>query len=161
MSDVMKRHEKVAFYGVPTGVDGGFTFHRMKGFNTLSVSKNAKEYTRQYIDEAFEQTDVVGYSPSMSFGFDRMPGNAAHDDIVAIFDGEKLGSEAARPIVIVDMTSKEKTAQKRDFSIIADSEGDSTDAYTYSGTFKANSETVNGTATSNDNWETLTFAEQD
>ena len=59
-----KRSDIVAFYGIED------TFHRMRGFTEGSISKNPKEYSRQYIDEDGEQTDVVGYSPSMSYAFD-------------------------------------------------------------------------------------------
>ncbi len=156
--DVVKRHDKVAFYGVPAA-DGKYTFHRMKGFTSLSVSKNAKEYSRQYVDEAFEQTDVVSYTPSISFNFDKARNNAVHDDIASIYNEEKLGVDAVRPIVIVDMSGDKITAIRRDFAVIAENEGDGTDAYTYSGTFKAKGSSVAGTATSDDEWLTCTFVE--
>lgn len=163
MNDIVKRHEKLAFYGVPTtsGSDTTYTYHRMKGFDSLSTSKNPKEYSRQYIDEEFEQTDIVGYSPSISFGFDEFKDNAVHKDIKDIFDGEKTGESAVRPIVMVDMTGTTKTAIKRDFAVVADSEGDGTDAYKYSGTFRAKGDRESGTATSTDDWQTLTFAAAD
>lgn len=159
MSNVLKRSDKLAFYGVPAG-EGKYTFYRMKGFSSLSTSKNPKEYSRQYIDEEFEQTDVVGYTPSISFGFDQMAENEVHNDIVDICNKEKMGAEAVRPIIMVDMSAEgEKTAISRDFAVIAESEGDSTDAYTYSGTFKAKGPKVFGTATSDDEWQTITFDE--
>lgn len=154
--DVLKRSGKVAFYGVPSE-EGKYTYHRMKGFTTLSTEKNPKEYSRQYVDEASERTDVVGYSPSMSFGFDRAKGNAAHDDIISIFDNEKLGADAIRPIVIVDIASEGKNAVMRMFSVIPSTEGDGTDAYTYSGTFKAAGDKQLGIATTTDEWQTVTF----
>lgn len=154
--DILKRSDKLAFYGVPS--EGGeYTYHRMKGFTSLSTSKNPKEYSRQYVDEDSERTDVVGYSPSLSFNFDRAKDNAVHDDIIGIYDGEKLGADAVRPIVIVDITETEGNAVCRTFSIIPDSEGDGTDAYTYSGTFRAAGEKQLGTATSEDGWKTITF----
>ena len=156
--DVLKRSDKVAFYGVPTA-EGKYTYHRMKGFTSFSTSKNAKEYSRQYVDEVFEQTDVVGYTPSISFNFDKARDNAVHDDIVSIYNEEKIGADAVRPIIIVDLSGEETTAICRDFAVIAENEGDSTDAYTYSGTFKAKGDTVSGTAASEDGWLTCTFSE--
>lgn len=158
--DVTKRSDKVAFYGVPTG-EGKYTFHRMKGFSDLSTSKNAKEYTRQYVDEAFEQTDVVGYSPSMSFTLDQMKNDPVHKDIADIYNNEKLGSDAIRPIVIVDMLSDTKEAISREYAVIADGEGNGMDAYVYSGTLKAKGKKIKGTATSDDEWQTITFVEGD
>lgn len=157
------RHEKVAFYGVPS-TGGTVTFNRMKNFTSLSTSKNPQEYSRHYVDEAFEQTDVTGYSPSISYAFDLDSENAVHADIVGITDGEKIGNDAVRTIIVVDLTtdgetSGKKVAFKRNFSVIPDSEGDSTDAYTYSGTFKTkgNSEKIE-VAVSEDGM-TITLAE--
>lgn len=158
--DVTKRSDKVAFYGVPTG-EGEYTFYRMKGFSDLSTSKNAKEYTRQYVDEEFEQTDVVGYSPSISFTLDQMKNDPVHKDIADIYNNEKVGVDAVRPIVIVDMLSDAKEAISRDYAVIADGEGNGMDAYVYSGTLKAKGEKIKGTATSADEWKTITFVAGD
>ncbi len=156
--DVTKRCDMLAFYGVPTVEEETvkYTFHRMKGFSDLSTSKNAKEYSRQYVDEEFEQTDVVGYSPSISFTFDRIKGNAVHDDIAAIYNEEKLGADAVRPIIVVDVETKE--AIRRDFALIPEGEGSGMDAYVYSGTLKSKGERIMGTVTTED-WQTVEFTE--
>ena len=157
MNNIVKRSDIVAFYGVPGEQDT--TYHRMRGFTEFSLSKNPKEYSRQYVDEAFERSDVVGYSPSISYGFDYMRGNAVHQDIVEITNQEKTGAETVREIVIVDLSTKE--AKKRSFSIIPDSEGGSLDAYTYSGNLKASGTVLFGTATYDEDAETITFSEGD
>ena len=155
--DIMKRSDKVAFYGVPSGDDGTYTFHRMKGFDEISTAKNPKEYSRQYVDEEFEQTDVVGYTPSISFGFDRIKANAVHDDIIAIYNEEKCGADAVRPIIMVDVA--DGSAIRRDFAVVAESEGSGTDAYKYSGSFRVKGDKIVGTASSEDEWQTVTFVE--
>lgn len=155
--DVAKRSDRVAFYGIPSSGNGEYVFHRMKGFTSFSTSKNPKEYSRQYVDEEFEQTDVVGYNPSTSFSFDLVKGNAVHEDIADIYNKEKVGSDAVRPIIIVDMSSDTHTAIRRDFAVIAENEGDGTEAYIYSGTLKTKGDTIIGTATSDDEWQTCTF----
>lgn len=152
------RSDKVAFMSVSGGESTKYV--RMTGFTDLSTSKNAKEYNRQYVDEKSERSDVVGYAPSMSFKFDREEDNAVHDMLVDIADNEKIGTEAHVSIVVVDMMSDTEgsfEAVCRDFSVIPGSEGDGTDAYTYSGTFKACGEKIKGTATSADGWKTCTF----
>lgn len=158
---LVKRHQKVAYYGVPAaGGSGTATFHRMQKFTSLSTSKNAKEYSRQYVDEAFEESDVTGYSPSISYAFDQHKGNPVHDDIVDITDSEKTGDDAVREIVLVDLTAEtagKYTARKRSVAVVPDSEGDSTDAYTYAGAFKTKSESIKGTATFDETNGTLTF----
>lgn len=89
------RHKKLAFYGVP-GTDGKITLHRMKKFTTLSMSKNPTEYNRQYVDEPYTQSDVVGYSPSISYAFDRHSEDVVHKDLIAITDGERQLRAACR-----------------------------------------------------------------
>ena len=158
---LVKRSDKVAFFGnMGTGTE---TFNRMRGFTTLSGSKNPSEYSRQYVDEEFETTDVTGYSPSYDFGFDQFKGDLVHDEMVEILDGEKTGTEARRNIVIVDfsqpVTGKDGAykAVKREWAIIGDSEGDSMDAYTYSGTLRATGKRITGTATLNSDSSVATF----
>ena len=154
------RHEKVAFFGVTA--EDSTTYHRMTGFTEMSMTKNPKEYSRQYVDEAFEQTDVTGYSPAITYAFDQYSDNPVHLDLAQITDNELVGTDAVREIVIVDMTKAgtaegSQVACRRSFAVIPDSEGGSSDAYTYGGSFKAKSAVVWGEATSDDGWETLTF----
>ena len=99
---LVKRSDKVSFLGCMAG--GTETFNRMRGFTTLSGSKNPTEYSRRYVDEEFETTDVTGYSPSLDFGFDQYIGDPVHEEMVGILDGEKLGTEARRNIVTVDFS---------------------------------------------------------
>lgn len=158
---LVKRSDKVAFYGIKAAEGDTYTYHRMQGFTDMSTSKNPIEYSRQYVDEDFEQADVVGYSPSIAYGFDQFAGNAVHEDIAKISDDELLGTDAIRPIILVDLTKASGVnAVKRDFAVIPDSEGDSTDAYTYSGNLKVKGDKIKGTATSADGWKTITFTEE-
>ena len=171
MDNMVKRSDKVAFYGIPDD-SGKFAFTRMKGFTELSTSKTPGEYTRQSVDEETERTSVVRYSPVMSFSFDEFSGDAVLADLAGIIDDEKLGSDAEREIIVVDF-SKEVgggyKAVKRRSSDIADSEGDSMDAYTYSGSFSACGEKVKGVATistptsggTKQNAQVITFVEDD
>lgn len=158
---LVKRSQKVAFYGVPGGSET--TYHRMTGFTEFSKTSNPKEYNRQYVDEDFERNDITGYNPEFSYAFDLFENNAVHADIAEISNEEKTGANAIREIIIVDLTKSgtpegSYAAVKREFSVVPDSEGDTTDAYTYSGTFKSAGERVSGTATSSDGWKTITFA---
>lgn len=155
------RHEKVAYYGI-ADENGNVIYHRMCGFTKMSTAKNPIEYSRRYIDESFEQTDIVAISPSIAFVFDRYSGNPVHDDIVEISDKEILGEGAVRSIVVADLSTDDKNgncrAVKRDFSIMVETEGDSTDAYTLSGTMSTKGEKIPGTAVISANGETLTFS---
>lgn len=158
---LVKRSDKVAFLGcVATGSE---VFNRMRGFSSLSGSKNPMEYSRQYVDEEFETTDVVGFSPSFDFGFDQYTEDEVHEEMVEILDGEYTGTEARRNIVTVDFSQPVEgggyKATKREYAIIGDSEGDSMDAYTYSGTFRSTGRRITGTATLNSDSSVATFTE--
>lgn len=156
MNGISKRSEKVAFLGI--GSDSS-EFTRMRGFTEFSLSKNPVEYSRRYIDEKTERSDVVAYAPSISYSFDRFSNDDVHKDIINITDMEKIGVDAMRNIVIVDLSgnSAEKNAILRKWSVIPDTEGNDADTYTYSGTLKACSEIIVGTASSDDNWFTCSF----
>lgn len=157
MSNIVKRNGKVAFYHI------GESYYRMKGFTEFTTNKSPIEYSRQYIDEEFKHNDVVGYDTSVSFSFDLMKDNNVHLDIAGIFDSEKTGESAVREIVVVDFTDEKSTgkyaAYKRSFTVMPESEGDSTDAYTYNGTLRVSGGLTVGTAQSTDDFETITFTE--
>lgn len=160
LGKLVQRHEKVAYYGVKD-TDGNVVYHRMCGFTKMDTAKNPVEYTRRYIDESFEQTDVVAFSPSISFSFDRYSDNPVHNDIVALADNEILGTDAVRSIVVADITETDESgsvsAVKRDFSVIVETEGNSLDAYTLSGTMNTKGEKVFGKATLSSDKKTLVF----
>ncbi|MCM1008843.1 MAG: hypothetical protein NC485_13185 [Ruminococcus flavefaciens] len=151
---IVARHKKVAFYGVLSS-DRTEKFLRMPKFTQLSQSKNPIEYSRQYVDEPFQETDITGYSPSISYAFDLHRNCEVLSDIVGITDNELIADDAVRNIVIVDVD--EGTAIKRSYAVIPSNEGDNINIYTYSGTFKCKGEKIHGTATSEDNWQTITF----
>lgn len=154
------RHKRVAFMDV-TG--DGKTFTRMTGFTSMSDSKNATEYSRQYVDEPSERTDVVGYASSIDYEFDLYTNDEAQKKIATITDDELLGSDTQVTILVVDLFEQKaadpKTcvARKRDWNVIPDSEGDGTDALIYKGSLKASGEMIKGIATTTDDWKTCTF----
>ncbi len=162
MNKIIKRSDKLAFFGVK-GTSGTVTYYRMKGFNEIATQKGPIEYSRQYVDQEFEQSDVVGYSPSISYSFDQFEDDAVHADLADIAEKELVGADAVRSILMVDLSRKESDgscpAVKRDFAVICDSEGDSMDAYTYSGSLKVKGEKVFGSAASTDDWATCSFTE--
>lgn len=168
MADTAKklvgRHRRLSFMQTGTGTDNN-VYERMTGFTSLGESKESKEYSRQYVDEATERTDVVGYATGVDYEFDRHTNTPVHTRIAAISDDEIVGTDAQVAIVTVDLFEQTGEggackARLRTYSVIPDSSGDSTDALTYSGTFKAAGEIVEGTATTNDEWKTCTFTKK-
>ena len=151
--NLVTRPKKLAFYGIPNK-----SYQRMEGFTDLGYSQNPKEYSRQYVDEEFERTDIVGYAPSISYAFDRYTNNEVLADIVKITENEYIGDLMKRTIVTVDLASGTATtapAKMRDYAVIPDTNGDTTDCLTYSGNFKAKGLLIDCIATSNDDWQTI------
>ncbi len=144
---LLARSGVVAFMALPQAT-GDPIYKRMQGFTSLGTSKNPKEYARQYVDEEFEQTDVTGFSPSIAFGFDRYDGNDVHDFLIEIIDNDLIGNDAVVQILSVDLSkpSGMENASLRPYAVISDSEGDSMDAYTYSGNFRVKGTKEKGTA---------------
>lgn len=150
------RNEKLAFYQV-NGVS-----IRMEGFTDLGYSKNPKEYSRQYVDEDFERSNVVGYSPSISYAFDKYSGNAVLESIIDITENEYVGSRAVATIITVDMSTAQTVnsqgtakAKSREYAVIPDSFGDSTDCLTYSGSFKACGVSKDCVVSTSNDWQSL------
>lgn len=156
--NLVTRPKKLAFYEVYKNI-----FYRMEGFTDLSYSQNPKEYSRQYVDEEFERTDIVGYAPSISYSFDRYTNNEVLTDIVKITENEYVGDLMKRRIVTVDLSGVDVgdgNAKMREYSVIPDTNGDSTDCLTYSGNFKAKGALVDCFATSSDDWQTVHVTEK-
>lgn len=158
MEQLVKRSRKVAFMNVSTTAIANFL--RMTKFTEISKSKNPTEYSRTYVDEDGEVTDVTGYSEEISYNFDLHVGNLVHQKIVDITDNEKTGPDALVQILQVDFTKPVGDgyeARLRTYSVVPDAEGDSTDAYTYSGAFRKNSNMTIGVATMNADNTVATF----
>ena len=155
---LVTRNKKVAFMNVST--TGVANFLRMTKFTEISKSKNPTEYSRTYVDEDGEVTDVTGYSEEISYAFDLHTGNLVHQKIVDITDNEKVGNDALVQILQVDFTKQVGEgyeARLRTYSVVPDTEGDSTDAYTYSGSFKKNNNMTIGVAVLNADNTKATF----
>ena len=158
MEKLVKRSGKVAFMDVSTTSIPNFL--RMRKFTEISKSKNPTEYSRTYVDEDGEVTDVTGYSEEISYAFDLYSGNLVHEKIVKITDDELTGDEALVKILIVDFSKPVEDgyeARLRTYTTVPDTEGDSTDAYTYSGAFRKNSIMTKGIATLNADNTVATF----
>lgn len=146
---IVKRSDKVAFMN--TGTVETPVWTRMRKFTELSNSKNPTEYSRTYVDEDGEVTDVTGYAPEIGYAFDEYTENPVHTKIATITDDELKGDDALVEILVVDKTSANQSgeceARKRTYAVIPDADGDSTDAYTYSGSLKSNGAFQKVTAT--------------
>lgn len=161
-ADLVLRTGKVAFYHVP----GQSAYTRMEGFTSLSTSKNPTEYERQYVDEDFKRTDITGYNTAIAYALDRYKKHPVTDDIIGIHENELLGQDAVRSIINVDMTTAQQgsngiwlaSAKMRDYAVIPDADGDTTDCMTYSGNFKTRGEMEDVTVFSTDDFQTITLS---
>lgn len=159
---LVMRSGKISFMKLSS--ETGTGYKRMTHFTEMNKSMNPQEYSRNYVDIPSEVTDVTGYSPNISFAFDRYQGDEVQEDIIKVFDNEDTGTDAVREILTVDMTTKTGAGQYkgllRKYSIIPDSEGDGTDAYTYSGSFTSNGEQTKVDCTLNEDETEATVVTQ-
>lgn len=159
VKQIVKRHQRVAFMN--TGNDEAPVFTRMKNFTDMTNSKNPKEYSRQYVDEEFEESDVVGYAPSTAYSFDRHTNSPVHEKIAKIHDGELTGSDTLVDILIVDLFTADATGQcearRRKYAVIPSDDGSGTDALIYTGTFKAKTAKEECKVTVSDDGLTATY----
>ena len=158
MEKLVRRKDKIPFMDVSTtSVE---LFKRMRRFTEFSTSKNAQEYSRSYIDEDGETTDVTGYSEEKSYVFDQYTDNPVHEKIVDITENEKTGNDALVKILVVDKTKPIDNGYKarlRTYAVIPDTDGDDTNAYTYSGTLRQNAAFTVGKAVLSENEQTAIF----
>ena len=150
MATLVKRSQWRAY--INTGSDSTETLSLMgEGFTQIDESKNPVEYSRKYVHEDSERTDVVGYAPSLAYAIDAHSGDPAIKKLIDIHESEAIGTDAQVDIVSVNMFEAGETdgtykAFKRKYAVIPDSKsGDN--ALTYSGNFKACGEKVPGTFT--------------
>ena len=148
---IYNRADIVNFMNTGTVAEPVYT--RMKGFTEAGNSKNSTTYDRRYVDERTERSTVTGYSTAIGYNFDRIVDNPIHEKIAEIHDDEKVGEV----VQILSVNTVTHDARLRDYSVIPDTDGDSTDAYTYSGEFHADGDITKGTATISADGSTATF----
>ena len=149
MSNIVTRDQWVAFMN--TGAADKAEYNLIgEGFTSFAESKNPKEYTRQYVHEKSERSDVVGYAPSIAYSADMHSGDPCVERVAKAADEEQVGNAAHVEIVTVNLWEKGTTegsyvAYKRTYAIIPDGKGDGVEALIYTGNLKAVSESAKGT----------------
>lgn len=151
ISKLVSRSELRSYMNVSKGTEAASYKLIGEGFTSLTEAKNPKEYSRQYIHEKTERTDVVGYAPSLDYSVDIYTNNPVIARIREITDKELIGSDAQVSIVTVELFSDstfdktEAVAYERKYAIIPDSKGEGVEALVYTGTFKAVGDIAPGT----------------
>ena len=146
------RHEQRNYMNTASGGSAVWSLIN-EGFTDFSESKNSVEYTRTYVADNIERSDVTGYAPATSYSCDVYDDDPVVKKIVAITDGELMGDATAVSIVqfnTFDETapnSKIFKAVRRRWTVIPDGKagGAGTDALIYTGTLKAGGAMVSGT----------------
>lgn len=181
MSDNKKlvlRHEVLTFMKPKKLTEDTFEdkYYRLYGFTELSETANPQEYTRKYIDEARERTDIVGMTKTSSFNLDYHEGDLVHADIKNMYDKELTGTNTEREFIAVELFKDVKYTEKavlgaretktgkrailRKYTvIISDSGGE--EAVTFAGSFNVSGDRIEGIAISDDGWQTCTFKKLD
>lgn len=119
-----------------------------EGFTQLTESKNPQEYSRKYVSDKTQRTDVTGFAPQYDYTTDYIDGDPVVQEIAYITDNELVGTDARRNIVSVNMWSDPSgvacAAKKRAYAIIPNQKADGTDALVYTGSMKAAGDFVDG-----------------
>lgn len=119
------------------------------GFTAFNESKNAKEYSRQYVHMTTELTDVIGFSPSIGYASEIYTEDAVCQHVVRVTDNEYVGAAAQVDIVAVNLFDQIGAnvyrAYKRRYTIVPDGKGDGVEALVYTGNLKAVSDLIPGT----------------
>ena len=63
-----------------------------EGFTEFTENKNPREYSRQYINEASERTDLVGFAPSVTYAFDVYEDDPVQEKLLSLSRGEAVGA---------------------------------------------------------------------
>ena len=120
-----------------------------EGFTDFTENKNPKEYSRQYIHESAERTDLVGFAPSVTYAFDVFDADAVQAALMEIMLSEAVGDAAAVTVVTAFLHKKTEgnrvEAIKREYTVCPAKLGTGTDALICSGTLKARGDAQRGT----------------
>ncbi len=119
------------------------------GFTDFTENKNPKEYSRQYIHESSERTDLVGFAPSVTYAFDVYEADEVQAALLEIVLSEAVGDAAAVTVVTAflhkTVDDGRAEAVRREYTVCPAKLGAGTDALICSGTLKARGDAVRGT----------------
>lgn len=120
-----------------------------EGFTEFTENKNPKEYARQYINEAAERTDLVGFASGVTYAFDVYENNPVHQKLLAMTLNEAIGPEAVVTVVtaflyLAGSTETRVKAVRRSYAVCPSRLGGGTDALICAGTLKACGEITEG-----------------
>lgn len=146
-NELVMRYQWEAYMGCTIGTNPAINLIG-EGFTAFPKAMNAKEYTRKYVNDKTERTDVIGYAPSIGYSCDAIPDDPCVAEIIHITDNELIGTDTHRDVYSVNRWTENSNvceAWKRTYAVIPDNKGDGTEALVYTGTLKAVSDLVKGT----------------
>lgn len=140
-------------------------FHRFRKMTSKEQGLNPSDEEYNYVDQETAETEVTSYSPEISYEFNGDDEVKAQEPIMDIYENERLGDDAV--VTGTEVWTKKSIeghegkykAYKRDFTVIPDTFGGDPGPMIYSGTLKAKGKKIWGYATTDDNFETVTFTE--
>ncbi len=129
--------------------DGGYS-EIGEGFTEFTENKNPREYTRQYINEAVERTDIVGFASAVTYAFDVYEDDPVCDKLLNLTLSEAVGADAVVRIITAFLYKESGTAGRveairRDYAVCPSKLGSGTEALICAGNLRACGEIVHGT----------------
>ncbi|MBO5649451.1 MAG: hypothetical protein J6S76_06005 [Clostridia bacterium] len=113
-----------------------------EGFTDFTENKNPREYSRRYIHESTERTDLVGFAPSVTYAFDVCDADCVQEHLLKMTMEEEVGADARVTVVTAFLYRPGERegcvrAIRRAYTVCPARLGSGTEALICSGTMKA------------------------
>lgn len=112
-----------------------------EGFTDFTENKNPVEYSRHYIHEATERTDIVGFAPSVTYAFDILDADEVQAALMEITVSESIGDAAVVTVVTAFLYNRDDDgyahAVRREYTVCPGKMGQGTEALICTGTLKS------------------------
>ena len=151
MNHLVMRNAYLAFMNVEENPDMPGQYRLVgEGFRKLSQVKEPSEYTRRFVNESTDTTDIIKYNAEIAYEIDVFSDDPCVRRIVHITDGERRGQKARTDIITLfteDVVALPYVckASKRRYAIVPDRIGDDISVLQTSGKMVALDEKIEGT----------------
>lgn len=113
-----------------------------EGFTEFTENKNPREYSRQYINETVERTDIVGFASSVTYAFDVYENDKVQKTLLDMTCREAIGEDAVVTIVTAFLYKNTENAKcveaiRRKYTVCPSKLGNGMDALICAGTLRA------------------------
>ena len=151
MNHLLMRNAYLAFMNIEEDEDLPGRYSLVgEGFKKLSQVKEPTEYTRRFVNESTDTTDIIKYNAEIAYEIDVFSGDPCVQRIVNITDEERRGKKARTDIITLfteDIVAPPFVckATKRKYTIIPDRIADDVSVLQATGKMVAMNDKIGGT----------------